>query len=573
MKMMEVMGIEQSRNWGVCSLNEFRRYLGLKPYSSFLEWNSNPDVARTAESLYGDIERLELYVGLQAEEAKPLVDGAGLCPGYTVSRAILSDAIALTRGDRFFTHDFTPFNLTAWGFQDCMRDPTAFGYGSHLGKLFLRTLPKDFSDNSVYTFFPLMQPRAMKIHLKKLNALGEYDLARPTHQKPTTVVKDHPTVAAILKDQMAFRPPYSEKARKVVKGKGFYPAESIKEQDAVRKALSGSPEMVKKIGAFFYQNAQKALNEESYTFVGGKQRGIDVISKLVTALPIKWLVDLCGVRLRNKQDPTAPFNIAELSAALCDIYSFIFLQVEPSKVMVLQEKVRKHIEVLFPDIADNLTGTSIYGVMNFLFTYQKPTHFEIINTLWENDHLKDSTALTNALMAVMVVANAKLIMAGTNVIDLYVGSDKAEAVHKAAVAKDDAALKGFVYEGLRELPPFTGAFRVSTRQQIVNEREFKESERIFVDIVAANADAQGDTKKVLRAEGVFDYLGEELTVEILTRMLQAVFERKNLKRAPGFSGNIQRFKDETRPECHYSYLNHAQAPSEWPLSLSVTYDA
>jgi linoleate 10R-lipoxygenase len=46
-----------------------------------LEWNKDPEIASVAEKLYGDIEYLELYVGLQAEEAKPLVDGAGLCPG------------------------------------------------------------------------------------------------------------------------------------------------------------------------------------------------------------------------------------------------------------------------------------------------------------------------------------------------------------------------------------------------------------------------------------------------------------------------------------------------------------
>ena len=50
-------------------------------YASFIEWNSDPEIARAAELLYGDIDNLELYVGLQAEEAKPLVDGAGLCPG------------------------------------------------------------------------------------------------------------------------------------------------------------------------------------------------------------------------------------------------------------------------------------------------------------------------------------------------------------------------------------------------------------------------------------------------------------------------------------------------------------
>lgn len=38
------MGIEQSRQWGTCSLNEFRRFMGLKPYSSFAEWNPNPEI-------------------------------------------------------------------------------------------------------------------------------------------------------------------------------------------------------------------------------------------------------------------------------------------------------------------------------------------------------------------------------------------------------------------------------------------------------------------------------------------------------------------------------------------------
>jgi hypothetical protein len=59
-------------------------------YKSFLEWNSNPEIAETAEKLYGDIERLELYVGLQAEEAKEIMDGAGLCPGMLSLRGIRS---------------------------------------------------------------------------------------------------------------------------------------------------------------------------------------------------------------------------------------------------------------------------------------------------------------------------------------------------------------------------------------------------------------------------------------------------------------------------------------------------
>jgi linoleate 10R-lipoxygenase len=41
-----------------------------KVFTSFEEWNSDPAIWKTAEKLYGNIDFLELYVGLQAEEAK-----------------------------------------------------------------------------------------------------------------------------------------------------------------------------------------------------------------------------------------------------------------------------------------------------------------------------------------------------------------------------------------------------------------------------------------------------------------------------------------------------------------------
>lgn len=50
-------------------------------YKTFKEWNPDPEIAGAAEKLYGDIDHLELYVGLQAEDAKPVIEGAGLCPG------------------------------------------------------------------------------------------------------------------------------------------------------------------------------------------------------------------------------------------------------------------------------------------------------------------------------------------------------------------------------------------------------------------------------------------------------------------------------------------------------------
>ena len=69
--------------------------------------NADASLQESARRLYGHIDNLELYVGLQAEQAKPPRIGAGLCPGYTISRALLADAVSLTRGDRFLTTDLT----------------------------------------------------------------------------------------------------------------------------------------------------------------------------------------------------------------------------------------------------------------------------------------------------------------------------------------------------------------------------------------------------------------------------------------------------------------------------------
>ncbi|THU92293.1 heme peroxidase, partial [Dendrothele bispora CBS 962.96] len=152
MRLHEIMDIEQSRKWGVCTLNDFQKVC----------INPDPEIADAAEKLYGDINNLELYVGLQAEESKPVVDEAGLCPGYTISRPILSDAIALIFNTRnssgFFTQDYIPYNLTTRGFADCQQDPNAFSFGFTLGRLFLRRFPNQFEENSPCIFFPLMTP-------------------------------------------------------------------------------------------------------------------------------------------------------------------------------------------------------------------------------------------------------------------------------------------------------------------------------------------------------------------------------------------------------------------------------
>lgn len=116
LRSVEILGIIQARSWNLASLNEFREFAGLTKHATFEDINPDPEVAKRLKDLYDHPDYVELYPGLVAEKAKPPISpGSGLCVNFTISYAILTDAVALVRGDRFYTADYTPKNLTNWG--------------------------------------------------------------------------------------------------------------------------------------------------------------------------------------------------------------------------------------------------------------------------------------------------------------------------------------------------------------------------------------------------------------------------------------------------------------------------
>ncbi|KAH9455497.1 hypothetical protein Pst134EA_022959 [Puccinia striiformis f. sp. tritici] len=162
LRWVDCQGMRTARDvWRASTLNEFREFLGLKAYETFKEWNSDETVANAMEDLVGHPSNIPLHVGLHGEECKTPRLGAGLCPGYTISRAILSDAVALVRGDRFYTDSATADALTDWGLNDCQPDPREGSYGGMLQKLIINHLPNQYAYNDVALLFPFMVPQTM----------------------------------------------------------------------------------------------------------------------------------------------------------------------------------------------------------------------------------------------------------------------------------------------------------------------------------------------------------------------------------------------------------------------------
>lgn len=176
----EILGIQQARHWGCASLNEFRKFFGLKPHETFESINKDPEVYEKLRHLYEHPDFVEMYPGIVCEDAKmPMVPGVGICPTYTVSRAILSDAVTLVRSDRFYTIDYTPKSLTNWGYTEVQYDLNV-EQGCVFYKLFLRAFPNHFKTNSIYAHYPMTVPDENRKIMKSLGRENDYDYSRPT---------------------------------------------------------------------------------------------------------------------------------------------------------------------------------------------------------------------------------------------------------------------------------------------------------------------------------------------------------------------------------------------------------
>lgn len=86
------------------TLNEVRRFFGLKEHDTFEEINPDPEISDILRKLYDSPDVVELYPGLFVEDIKKRMDpGSGIGINYTAGRAVLSDAVGFIRGDRFYT--------------------------------------------------------------------------------------------------------------------------------------------------------------------------------------------------------------------------------------------------------------------------------------------------------------------------------------------------------------------------------------------------------------------------------------------------------------------------------------
>ena len=98
------LNLQRGRLHGLADYNSIREAFGLEPVNNFGEISSNGELENQLESLYEDVNNIDAFVGLLAEDHLP-----GSAVGETVQAVLLQQFLALREGDRFYyENQFSP---------------------------------------------------------------------------------------------------------------------------------------------------------------------------------------------------------------------------------------------------------------------------------------------------------------------------------------------------------------------------------------------------------------------------------------------------------------------------------
>ncbi|KAF5026379.1 hypothetical protein F66182_1507 [Fusarium sp. NRRL 66182] len=326
LKVVEVLGIIQGRKWQCASLNEFREFFGLRRYDKFSDINSDPEIADILEKLYTDPDMVELYPGLMIEDTKPDRNpGSGICPTYTVGRAVLSDAVTLVRSDRFNTLDYTVSNLTAWGYNEVQPDYKTLG-GSTLYKLIQRGVPDWFPFNSVAVMQPMYTKTANEKIAKALGTADQFSLDDPKPPAKVIVVSSSTVIKQVLSNTKQYVVPWLRPLNDLFPGKrdyGWYMLAGDQPHNYAHRAnwkgvLGKVPNLHAAIHDFIEREGARLIEKETFTLKKGLDQ-IDMIRDVAIPLNTQLLADVFYFDLRTDENPDGRFGVAELYRHLQDI--------------------------------------------------------------------------------------------------------------------------------------------------------------------------------------------------------------------------------------------------------------
>ncbi|KAF1966227.1 heme peroxidase [Bimuria novae-zelandiae CBS 107.79] len=608
MRAIEVLGIEQARSWNLGSLNEFRKYFGLELHTSFDDITSDKYVAEQLKHLYDHPDKVEIYPGIVVEDAKkPMCPGSGLTPSYTVSRAVLSDAVALVRGDRFYTRDYNPRTLTNWGYAQADSD-LAVDNGCVFYKLFLNAFPQHFAQNSVYAHYPLTIPSAMKTALADLDKDDLYNFDKPTFTPKPCPVTSYKTATAILNDQATF---------KVTWGKALIYLLGSPAQDFMLTGDTAKNAISRRVMEKALYTDVSSWEAEVRSYYAAKTRAllasksckiadfhqVDIIRDVGNLAHVHFASELFQLPLKTAEAPHGVFTEAEMYVLMAGVLALIFFDADPVRSFPLHVKAREAVRVLGDLVEKNVRYIAKFGRVSELTQKIWPSesllksygvHFiqRLLDTGMEPEQLVWGQMLGTA--GGMVSNQGQLFAQIIEWFLLGEGKQYWGEVQELAKRDDDEAfekLSRYTLEAGRIAGETAVLREVAGETELTDGGEkvaLKKGDRIFVNLREASHDPDVfpepdklDLNRPLDAyihfgKGSHQCLGAPMNKIALTAMLKEVARLKGLRPAKGPQGQVHKIARNIKEGDKYAF--HAYLTEMWdgswpfPCALKVNWD-
>ncbi|KAF2749194.1 heme peroxidase [Sporormia fimetaria CBS 119925] len=606
MRAIEVLGIEQARAWNLGTLNEFRKYFHLEPHRTFEDITSDPYVAEQLKHLYDHPDRVEIYPGIVVEDAKnAMAPGSGLCPPYTTSRAVLSDAVALVRGDRFYTIDYNPRTLTNWGYKLVDTD-NGVNNGCVFYKLALRAFPRHIPQNSIYAHYPMTIPSASLERFKDLEKAHLYDFTKPKTTHHPHFIFEYKIATEIMKNQTDFKVTWGKAMEFLM---GSHASDFMLAGD--QPANTASRKMVEKalyidswhtqVRDYYTTKTRELLKEKSCKIAGMNQ--VDIIRDIGNLAHVHFCAELFMLPLKTK-DTLGLFTEAELYLLMSAVFALIFFDVDPAGSFPLHVKAYAATQSLGQLVEANVKAIASSGLLSSLTqkiwpadTELKSYGIHLIQRLLATGMDPEKLVWGHILGTAGGMVSNQGQLFGQTIEYFLLGEGKKywpEIVALAERPDDDAAafekLTRYFLEGSR-LNGETAIIRESATNTTLLDSgrsiPVKPGDRVFINLRAASRDAtifpDPDEIRLDRplesyihlGHGPHQCLGLPMTRISLTTMLREVARLKNLRPAMGLQGMVHKVEKKEMPG---RWRYHAYLTGDWdgfwpfPTGLKVNWD-
>jgi len=419
------------------------------------------------------------------------------------------------------TTEFTPTNLTTWGYNDCQFDENDGSFGGILSKLLFRHLPEYYPPGSTYGHFPFMVPETMRGYINTQGRSEDgYTWTRPTKT---------PLGLGTIEDRM----------RKLVR----YPLVNVK------KPFFSSVAVDNAASSFFH--IAKSLIEEKFVLdTDSTTRHLDIVGDIVNLVPVYWIIEeIMDLSVKSPTNPSGDVDAKEVYSAFSAVADYIFVNIDNSRDWALHkasaETVRKFVSLIEVSLRN-----SSDGLLNGLKRLLKPRpsysdHESLMKRLSKVVGRPQSVA---ASVFMDTAATAALFSKAVALVVNYIfNNSKAKDVHNhlhPRDAKGDGEVISLIKEALH-------------LQDVGNYWDGK--------VLGVRS-----TKSPLENYGFMDpSFFEKTTVEIL----RAVFTRDDIKKRPDQPKNMGSFSNQiAKGHKVQSYLNDQGSVTPWPTTLIVRFD-